>query len=76
MARARRLEMAEADWPEGPWALLGLAVLAAPCAVLLQGGDAHTAILAALVTLASPCAAIEAMLAVARLTGVLRGPTP
>jgi hypothetical protein len=72
--RARWLGMDEAGWPDGPWALLGLAALAAPCAVLMQGGDGHTAILAALVTLASPGAAIEAMLALARLTAAIRGP--
>lgn len=73
MERVRRSGMRDAGWPEGPWALLGLAALAAPGAVLLQGGDAPTAVLAALVTLASPGAAIEAMLALARATGALRG---
>lgn len=74
MKRARRSATGNAGWPEGPWTLLGLVALAAPGAVLLQGGDAHTAALAALVTLASPCAAIEAMLALARVTGAIRGP--
>ncbi len=55
-------------WPEGPWCLLGVAALAAPFAVLGQGADAHAAIAAGIACLASPSAAIEAMMGVARLT--------
>ena len=62
------------DWPEAPWALLGACALAAPCAVLAQGGDAHTAVLAGLVCLGSPGAAIEAMLGLARLASLAQGP--
>jgi hypothetical protein len=55
-------------WPDGPWWLLGAASLAAPVAVLGQGGNLHLAILAALACLATPGAAIEAMTGLARLT--------
>jgi uncharacterized membrane protein len=55
-------------WPEGPWWLLGAAAVAAPFAVLGQGADAHVAAAAALACLASPPAAIEAVLGIARLT--------
>ncbi len=61
-------------WQEGPWALLGSAALAAPFAVLAQGGDAHTAVLAGLACLGSPGAAIEAMLGLARLLLLVQGP--
>ena len=54
-------------WPDGPWWLLLAAVVAAPFAVLFQGGDLHLALLAALACLATPGAAIEAMAGVARL---------
>lgn len=54
--------------------MLGLAALAAPCAVLLQGGDVHAATFAGLATLVSPCAAIEAMLGLARLANLVRPP--
>ena len=54
-------------WPEGPWWLLGAAALLAPVAVLCQGGDGSLAMLAALACLATPGAAIEAMLGVARM---------
>jgi hypothetical protein len=53
-------------WPEGPWWLLGGASLAAPVAVLAQGGGLHLAILAGFTCLATPGAAIEAMLGLAR----------
>jgi len=53
-------------WPEGPWWLLAGASIAAPFAVLWQGGDLHVAILAALACLATPSAAIEAMTGLAR----------
>ena len=63
-----RRTWAEADpWREGPWLLLGVAALSAPFAVLGQGGDAHTAMLAGIACLASPCLAIEAMQGLARL---------
>lgn len=62
-------------WPEGPWALLSAAALAAPFAVLAQGGDAHTATLAGLACLGSPGAAIEAMLGLARLLLLAQGPS-
>jgi hypothetical protein len=78
MARPRtrrcRPGMTTGEWPEAPWALLGACALAAPCAVLVQGGDAHTAVLAGLVCLGSPGAAIEAMLGLARLTSLGQGP--
>ncbi|MDB5372407.1 MAG: hypothetical protein JWP04_1049 [Belnapia sp.] len=54
-------------WPEGPWLLLAIAAVSAPVAVLGQGGDGHTALLASLVCLASPGFAIETMQGVARL---------
>lgn len=54
-------------WPDGPWFLLVAAALAAPVAVLAQGGDLHVALLASLVCLATPAGAIEAMLGLARL---------
>jgi hypothetical protein len=53
-------------WPEGPLWLLGAATVAAPVAVLAQGGDLHAALVAALACLATPGAAIEAMLGLAR----------
>jgi hypothetical protein len=78
MARPRigecRPGMMTGDWPEAPWALLGACALAAPCAVLIQGGDVHTAVLAALVCLGTPGAAIEAMLGLARLASLAQGP--
>ncbi|WP_149539192.1 hypothetical protein [Siccirubricoccus phaeus] len=52
---------------EAPWALLLAGSACAPLAVLLQGGDGQTAILAGLACLASPCLAIEMMLGMARL---------
>lgn len=58
------------NWPavEGwPWLVLGLAALSAPFAVLDQGGDGRTAVLAGLACLASPCFAIEVMQGLARL---------
>jgi uncharacterized membrane protein len=55
-------------WPDGPWWLLAAAALAAPIAMLWQGADMHVAVAAALACLASPSAAIEAILGVARLT--------
>ena len=54
-------------WPDGPWWLLVAASVAAPFAVLLQGGDMHVALLAMLACMATPGAAIEAMAGVARL---------
>ena len=54
-------------WPEGPWWLLMAAAAAAPVAVLCQGGTLQLALLAALACLATPGAAIEAMLGIARL---------
>ncbi|MBL6454219.1 hypothetical protein JMJ55_02715 [Belnapia sp. T6] len=61
-------------WPEGPWWLLAAAALAAPFAVLLQGGDLHLALLASLACLATPGAAIEAMMGVARVTQLIEPP--
>jgi len=58
---------------ELPFILLGAAALAAPLAVLGQGGDWHTAVLAACVVLGVPGAAVEAMIGVARLAVYLRG---
>lgn len=56
------------DWrQEGPWLMLLLAALAAPPAVLAQGGDWHAAISAGLACLVAPCLGIEAMLALARI---------
>ena len=57
----------DGSWRDGPWLLLGAAALSAPIAVLGQGGDAHTAMLAGLACLASPCLAIETMQGLARL---------
>ena len=54
-------------WPDGPWWLLVAASFAAPVAVLWQGGDVHVALLASLACLATPAAAIEAMMGLARL---------
>lgn len=54
-------------WPEGPWWLLVAASVAAPVAVLVQGGDLHVALLSSLVCLGTPGAAIEAMSGLARL---------
>ncbi len=54
-------------WPEGPWWLLVAASVAAPIAVLLQGGNLHVALLSAMVCLGTPGAAIEAMAGLARL---------
>ena len=61
-------------WPDGPWWLLGAAAVAAPFAVLAQGADLHVAIAAGLACLASPSAAIEAMMGVARLTQMAAPP--
>lgn len=47
--------------------LLAATAGSAPLAVLAQGGDGHTAILAGLACLAVPCFAIEMMMGVARL---------
>jgi hypothetical protein len=47
--------------------LLAATASCAPLAVLAQGGDGHTAILAGLVCLAVPGLAIEMMMGVARL---------
>jgi hypothetical protein len=56
-----------APWPDGPWWLLVAAAVAAPFAVLAQGGAPHDAAFAALACLATPSAAIEAMLGLARM---------
>jgi hypothetical protein len=64
----RRHDSLVGPWPEFPWVLLGLAALAAPVAVLAQGGTLCTGLLASCVVLGSPGAAIEAMLGAARLT--------
>jgi|GEM_PF-3089797 len=53
-------------WPDGPFWLLIAASGAAPVAVLAQGGSLHAALVAALACLATPGAAIEAMLGLAR----------
>ncbi|HEY0437520.1 MAG TPA: hypothetical protein VGC92_12840 [Phenylobacterium sp.] len=54
-------------WPDGPFWLLAAASAAAPVAVLGQGGTLPVAILAALACLATPGAAIEAIMGLARL---------
>lgn len=54
-------------WPDGPFWLLAAASAAAPVAVLGQGGTLQVALLAALACLATPGAAIEAMMGLARL---------
>jgi hypothetical protein len=74
MRRRQRPERLIGEWPEGPWALLGATALAAPLAVMSQGGDAHTAVLAGLACLATPGAAVEAMLGLARLATLAEGP--
>jgi hypothetical protein len=58
---------------ELPFILLGAAALASPVAVLGQGGDWHTAILAACVVLGAPGAAVESVIGAARLAVLLRG---
>jgi hypothetical protein len=65
--RYPRPHLSLGPWPEGPWWLLVAASLAAPFAVLAQGGSPQVAALAALACLATPGAAIEAMLGLARL---------
>ncbi len=67
----RRSRVGPDLWREAPWLLLTTAALAAPFAVLAQGGDAQTAVLAGLACLASPCFAIETMLGLARLAQVM-----
>jgi hypothetical protein len=62
-------------WEEGPWILLAATAGCAPLAVLAQGGDGHTAVLAGLACLAVPCLAIEMMMGVARL-GLALTPGP
>jgi hypothetical protein len=54
--------------PDFPWMLLCAVSLAAPVLVLGQGGNWHAAVVAGLACLATPSAAIEAMLGLARLT--------
>ena len=58
---------------EWPFVALGLLSLAAPVAVLDQGGDWRTALLSCPALLAAPGAAIEAMLGLARATLWLEG---
>lgn len=67
MARFWQRWSAAELWQEGPWVLLGATAVAAPFAVLDQGGDGRTAMVAALACLASPCFGIELMQGVARL---------
>jgi hypothetical protein len=67
MAHADKPGFPLGHWPEGPWWLLVAASAAAPVAVFAQGGDLHVALLAALACLATPGAAIEAMMGLARL---------
>jgi len=75
MPRARRpgLGAAATARDTTPWALLFGAALAAPAFVLGQGGEWQVAVLAALACLASPGAAIEAMLGLARLAAWVEG---
>jgi hypothetical protein len=54
--------------------LLGLASGAAPAAVVWQGGDLHVALLASVACLATPGAAIEALLGLARLALAMAPP--
>jgi len=54
-------------WPDGPWWLFAAAALLAAPAVLAQGADLELALLASLACLATPGAAIEAVLGIARL---------
>jgi hypothetical protein len=65
--RVTRPPLSLGPWPDGPWWLLVAASVAAPVAVLCQGGDVHVALLASLACLATPAAAIEAMMGLARL---------
>ena len=60
-------------WPEFPWQLLCAISLAAPVLVLGQGGDWHAAVVAGIACLATPGAAIEATLGLARLTIRIEG---
>jgi len=71
---ARRPGFPLGPWPEGPWWLLGLASGAAPAAVVWQGGDLHVALLASVACLATPGAAIEALLGLARLALAMAPP--
>jgi len=59
--------------PDWPLLVLGVAALAAPFAVLDQGGGWHTALFSVPATLAIPALAIEAMLGLARLTDWMEG---
>ena len=52
--------------------VLAASALAAPLVVLDQGGDLHTAILACLVVLAAPGAAVESMVGAARFAHLLK----
>lgn len=74
--RFSRPQSSLGSWPEGPFWLLGAASAAAPLAVLGQGGTMQVAILAALACLATPGAAIEAMLGLARLALAVAPPPP
>lgn len=58
---------------ELPFLLLGACALAAPVAMLGQGSDWHSAVLAACVVLGAPAAALEGMIGAARLAVLLRG---
>lgn len=62
-------------WPDGPFWLLAAASAAAPVAVLGQGGTLQVALLAALACLATPGAAIEAMMGLARLALAVAPPS-
>lgn len=58
---------------ELPFILLSVAAVAAPCAVLAQGGDWHTAFLAACVVFGAPGAAVESMIGAVRFARLMRG---
>jgi hypothetical protein len=57
---------------ELPFGLLAASAIAAPFMVVGQGGDWHTAILAGLVVLGAPGAAVDAMIGAARVAQFLR----
>jgi hypothetical protein len=58
---------------ELPFALLAASAAAAPVVVLGQGGDWHTAVLAACVVLGAPGIAVDSMIGAARFANFLRG---
>lgn len=73
--RGRRSMPEPVPWwqAEAPFALLVASALATPFVVLDQGGDLRFAILAGLVVLSLPGAAVESIVGVVRAALYLRG---